>query len=221
MSKALCLVPKIIPVRPKVQELLEDLLHPDGTNSDLYVRTHAKTHTHTQSIVWMVLCECLTNTFIVKHFIIIYHISNVVFYLLNTSAGCRAFSLGCGLVVILGCRGNNALCILFCHLYKLIQVHQLFGWEDMMQGIIQECTVSPLSLSGHLPSLLTMLSNTFWVWVEVGPGILLAVPPTGEKWPQHHWVRTLHCMPACNVILFTRTAAKTDITKGNNLNIYL
>lgn len=33
-----------------------------------------------------------------------------------------------------------------------------------------------------------MLSNTFWVWPEVGTGILLAVPPAGEKYPQMQWM---------------------------------
>lgn len=58
------------------------------------------------------------------------------------------------------------------------------------------CFSLSLSLSGYLHSLLTMLSNTFCVWPEVGPGILLAVPPIGEKWAQHVWV-TNSSLKAC------------------------
>lgn len=39
--------------------------------------------------------------------------------------------------------------------------------------------------SGYSHSLLTMLSSTFWVWPDVGAETLFAVPPIGEKWPQH------------------------------------
>ena len=50
-----------------------------------------------------------------------------LFYLPTTVLSCWAFSLGCDLVVILGRRGNDALCILLSHLNKVIQVHQVCG----------------------------------------------------------------------------------------------
>lgn len=50
-----------------------------------------------------------------------------LFYLPTTVMLFRNFSLDCDLAAILGHRGDNTLCILFSHLNKVIQIHQLCG----------------------------------------------------------------------------------------------
>ena len=100
----------------------------------------------------------------------------------------RSFSFAFGLAAILGNRWDNTLCILFSHLNKVIQVHKLIGCEDTKRAVIEKiyCILCLfVTLFEYLQSLLIMLSNTFWVWPEVGTGILFAVPPVEEEWSQH------------------------------------
>lgn len=52
-----------------------------------------------------------------------YVFRSLVFYLITTILTLKAFSLVWPNIL----RGDNALCIVFCHLNKVVQVHKLFG----------------------------------------------------------------------------------------------
>lgn len=68
-----------------------------------------------------------------------------------------------------------------------------------------------------------MLSNTFWVWPEVGTGILLAAPPIGEKLPLHFErgssISSEACMK-CDTMAAVNTENKGKIWSYNSKGSY-
>lgn len=112
-------------------------------------------------------------------------LANWLLYLLGAVRQSRALRFGCDLAVLQRNRCDDALCVLFRYLNKVIQVHQLIGYEgrkwirERKQNVL--LIISSVVVVLYAPSLLTMLSNTFWAWPEVGTGILLVAPTNGEK----------------------------------------
>lgn len=110
-------------------------------------------------------------------------LANWALYLLGTVRQSRALRFGCDLAVFQRNRCNDALCVLFRYLNKVVQVHQLIGYVGRKWIIKRKKVLLIISSVVVLypPSLLTMLSNTFWTCPEVGTGILLVAPTNGEK----------------------------------------
>lgn len=178
---------------------------------------HNRTHTHKYTLVWIVRMK--NKMTCVSLWWQVISIFLLIFYLPTAVLRCRAFSLVCDLADILGCRRDNALGILFSHLNKVIQVHQLCGWENTKQAIIQGDILYSLSLS------LSLCLDTYtpcWPCSPVlsGSGLKLGQ----ESCLQCHLLvgnehniselQTLPWRPASNVIFFTMTAANTEIYKG-------
>ncbi len=211
-----CFECSIIPLRPKPQELLWAFLCTDGTSSACALIAY----THKYTLVWIVIMKnkmTHVSLWLQIHFNFL-----LIFYLPTAVSRCRAFSLVCDLADILGRRGDNTLRILFSHLNKVIQVHQLCGWEDTKQGIIQGDTLYSVPLS--------LCLDTYTRCWPCSPILSASGLKLGQEscLQCHLLVRNEHNIselqtswsPASNVIFFTMTAANTEIHKGEYM-IYL